>query len=177
MADVSPPLSAGNISETSVKLTVIRRPAYMRWCSTTGNTYPPPEDHPSVQFPRTPLPANWELRWSKEWRTPFYSKPSTEEVHWEWPWTRPEEDYTDWVLMMANVQYTCLRMVSDPNCEFFEHSLALMDGWVVGIVSPQRQFGIDDTYDTLGHQPDEEQAADLAATGEEVMMTLTLDML
>jgi hypothetical protein len=52
-----------------------------------------------------------------------------------------------------------------------------MDGWVVGIVSPQRQFGIDDTYDTLGHQPDEEQAADLAATGEQVMMTLTLDML
>ena len=149
----------------------------MRWCSTTGNTYPPPEDHPSVQFPRTPLPAGWELRWSKEWRTPFYSKPSTGETACLWPCTSEEEDYTDWVLMMANVQYTCLRMVSDPNCEFFEHALALMDGWVVGIVSPQRQFGIDDTYDTLGQQPDADEAADLAARGEHVTMMLTLDML
>ena len=181
MADVEPQTSEGSISETSLKLYAIRRPPYTRWARNGpdpagADPYPDPEDFPTVSPPQEPLPAGWEIHWNKHYRLPWCNNPFRREVSWQWPWVRPEHDYSDWVIMMGNIQHTCLRMVTDPNSAFFEHPLALMGGWVVGIVCPQTQFGVDDTYNTFGQQPSADEAADLTARGEHVTM-LTLDML
>jgi hypothetical protein len=76
----------------------------------------------------------------------------------------------------ADIQYTCLRKVSDPNSEFFEYTLALMNGWVVGVVSPQTQLALDDTYTSHGHEPSAEETLWATVRGEHIT-NMTLDML
>jgi hypothetical protein len=76
----------------------------------------------------------------------------------------------------ADIQYTCLRQVRDPNSEFFEHTLALMNGWVVGVISPQTQLAPDDTYSSYGHEPSAEEVL-RATVSRQYITILTLDML
>jgi hypothetical protein len=130
-----------------------------------------------MTYPEEPLTEGWELHWSKHYRTPYYYNRSMGVSDWDWPTDHPDRLlWTTWVQVNADIQCTCLRKVSDPNSEFFEHTMALMNGWVVGVVSPQTHLAPDDTYTLHGHEPSAEEALWATAHGEYIT-NMTLDML
>jgi len=140
---------------------VTLRPPFLRWNRagpdpTVEDTYPDPEPWPETRLPEEPLPGVSE---------------------WDWPTDHSDRLlWTRWVQVNADIQYTCLRQVRDPNSEFFEYALALMNGWVVGVISPQTQLALDDTYSSYGHEPSAEELLGATARGEYITI-LTLDML
>jgi len=174
--------SEGTISDTSAKFWVIERPSFLGWSRvgpdpTVEDTYPDPEPFPTMTYPEEPLPEGWELHWSKTHRTPYYYHRSWGVSDWEWPSDHSDRLlWTRWVQVNADIQYTCLRQVRDPNSEFFEHTLALMNGWVVGVISPQTQLAPDDTRCCNGHEPTAGELREAIAIGEYITL-LTLDML
>ena len=178
MADVEP--SEGTISETSSKFWVIRQPCYVSWGragTDDTDSDPDPVPLPQMSPPQEHLPADWEMHWSKQNRLPFYWNRSTGASEWEWPSDKPERLlWTNYMRVKADIQYTCLRNVKDPTSEFFEHTMALLDGWVVGLVCPQTQLAADDTCTSDGHEVSAELALQAQAKGEYITI-MTLDML
>jgi len=174
--------SEGTISDTSAKFWVISRPSFLRWIRagpdpTVEDTYPDPQPVPAMTLPEEPLTDGWELHWSKTYRTPYYYNRSMGVSDWEWPSDHPNRLlWATWVQVNADIQYACLRKVSDPNSEFFEYTLALMNGWVVGVISPQTQLAPDDTNCSNGHEPSAGELRGAIARGEYITI-LTLDML
>ena len=174
--------SEGMISDTSPKFWVIERPSFLGWSRagpdpTVEDTYPDPEPFPTMTYPEEPLPEGWELHWSKPHRTPYYYHRSWGVSDWEWPSDHSDRLlWTRWVQVNADVQYTCLRMVSDPNSEYFEYTMALWNGWVMGVICPHTQLALDDTYSSHGHEPSAEEA-DWATASRQYITILTLDML
>jgi len=174
--------SEAMISDTSPKFWVILRPPFLRWNRagpdpTVEDTYPDPEPWPETRLPEEPLPEGWELHWSKDYRSPYYYHRSTGVSEWDWPTDHSDRLlWTRWVQVNADIQYTCLRQVRDPNSEYFEYTMALWNGWVMGVICPHTQLTLDDTYSSYGHEPSAEEAL-WATASRQYITILTLDML
>jgi hypothetical protein len=67
-------------------------------------------------------------------------------------------------------------MVSDPNSEYFEYTMALWNGWVMGVICPHTQLALHDTYSSYGHEPSAEEAL-WATASRQYITILTLGML